>query len=63
MGIILGFSGYRHDVLPLMQVVSHKTRAFIWNEDGQKGFLTKFYIMPVLYETEKAGKLEKLTKW
>ena len=34
IGIILGYVGLRHEVLPLMQVLSHSTRAYIWNADG-----------------------------
>ena len=39
IGIILGFTGYRHLVLPLLQKLSHGTRAFIVNADGLSGFV------------------------
>ena len=29
IGIILGLTGYRHESLPLMQTLSHSTRAFV----------------------------------
>ena len=31
IGVILGYVGYAHDVMPLMQSISHETRAFIVN--------------------------------
>ena len=39
---ILGFLGYRQDVMPLMQSLCHATRAFICNADGMPGFVDKF---------------------
>ena len=42
IGIILGFIGYRNKVLPLMQGLSHGTRAFIVNADGLPGFVSSF---------------------
>ena len=34
IGMILGYVGYRHEVMPLLQIISHQTRAYIWNADG-----------------------------
>ena len=34
IGIMLSFYGYRYEVVPLMQELSHATRAYIYNEDG-----------------------------
>ena len=34
IGMILGYFGNRHEVIPLMQVLNHGTRAYIWNENG-----------------------------
>ena len=34
IGVVLSFVGYRHEVLPVMQVLSHSTRAYICNADG-----------------------------
>ena len=39
IGVILGFVGYRNKMIPLMQVVSQTTRAFIVNSDGLPGFV------------------------
>ena len=40
IGIILGFLGYRHEVMPFLQRASHKTRAFIINANGLPGFIS-----------------------
>ena len=39
IGIILGFVGLRNDVWPIMQAISHATRAYLVNEKGLLGFL------------------------
>ena len=36
---ILSFVGCKHQVIPLMQKISHQSRGFIYNADGLKGFL------------------------
>ena len=48
IGIILGFIGYRHQVLPLMQSLTHATRAYIVNAGGLPGFLAAFDAMKLL---------------
>ena len=60
---MLGFIGYRDEVTPLMQTLSHATRAFIVNANGLPGFLVSFDIMKYLKEEDKAGKLENAKKW
>ena len=39
IGVILGFYGYSYEVMRLMQVLSHGTRAYIINENGLPGFV------------------------
>lgn len=56
---ILAYSGYRREVLPLMQNISHATRAFIWNADGLLGFVQKVDIKNILVAAEKMGQLEQ----
>ena len=36
---ILSFLGYIHEVMPIMQTLSHSTRAYVINTDGLKSFL------------------------
>ena len=48
VAMILGFSGYRHEVVELMQVLSHGTRAYILNANSLQGFLNSVEIMSVL---------------
>ena len=38
---ILSFIDYSHNVIPILQVLSHVARAYIWNADGLPGFLVK----------------------
>ena len=57
IGIILGFVGYAHQVMPLMQLLSHGTRAYIVNAEGLRGFVTKFNIVYYLRWADRAGLL------
>ena len=34
IGVVLGYLGYRSQIVSLMQKLSHGTRAYIWNADG-----------------------------
>ena len=63
IGIILGFVGYSYQVTPLMQVLSHGTRAFIVNAKGLKGFVLAFDIIKFLKEADEAGHLEHAREW
>ena len=63
-GIILGFVGYSYEVIPLMQVLSHGTRAFIVNANGLPGFVLSpdfglvDDLIKLLKESDVAGQLE-----
>ena len=57
IGIILGFFGYQHQVMRLMQCLSHGTRAYIVNADGLPGFVLEFDIIRFLREADEAGQL------
>ena len=50
--------GYRHDVVPMMQRVSHSTRAYIVNAEGLPSFVIPFDIMKHLKVADKAGQLD-----
>ena len=63
IGVILGFVGYRHHVLPIMQTLSHSTRAYIVNSDGLQGFVIAFDIINHLKKLDEAGRLEHARKW
>ena len=77
IAVIFTYVGYRHEVVPLLQVLSHQTRAYIWNADGLKGFVEVFLwnknclekrfinasqIMPILRLAEKQGRFDKVTQ-
>ena len=49
--------------MPLLQTLSHVTRAFIWNSDGLPGFVAKFEIINVLKHADETGKLEQAKMW
>ena len=63
IGIILGFVGFRHEVLCLMQAISHSTRAFVWNADGLQGFIDRFDIIKLLKRADRDGTLAQVTEW
>ena len=58
IGSILSFAGYHHQIMPLMQTLSHSTRAYIINADGLRGFVLVFDIMNFLKVEDEASQLE-----
>ena len=46
-----------------MQNLSRATRAYIVNEDGLPGFLTKITMIQVLEKADKNGDLNFVKKW
>ena len=63
IAIILGFVGFRDEVLPMMQYLSHGTRAYIWNEDGLKGFVQRIDILVIEQKYAKTKEYQETTKW
>ena len=63
IGIILGFVGYRHEVMPIMQTLSNATRAYIINANGLPAFVFEVKIMTILREADKRGQLENAKRW
>ena len=63
IGLILGFYGFRHQVMKLMQCLSHGTRAYIVNADGLPGFVLEFNLIPFLRKADVAGQLEHARKY
>ena len=61
--IVLGYLGFRHQVIPIMQTLSHGTRAFVWSANGLQGFVIRADIMYILNEAKKSGELEEVTKY
>ena len=59
----MSYYGKSTEVYALMQELSHKTRAFIKNASGLRGFLVNFSIDEELREASDNGELEKFTKY
>lgn len=63
-GIVLGYLGYSSDVYPLLQILSHGTRSFLWDWKGLPDFVVKFpNIIELLKTAKKTGKLSEATKY
>ena len=63
IGIILGFAAFKHGVTPLMQTLSHGTRAYIINADGLHCFLKDIHFDEFFRELDETGRLEYIKKW
>ena len=63
IGIILGYLGFRHEVVRLMQTISNATRAYIINADGLRGFLIEMDILKALREADESKQLENVRRW
>ena len=60
---IMGFIGYRHTVLPLLQTLSHKSRAFIFKANGLPGFVEQFNPINSLRLARANGEIDWILKW
>ena len=56
---ILSYSGYQHQVMPLMQNISHTTRVYVINANGLPGFVQTFDIAKHLKAADEAGQLKR----
>ena len=63
IGEVLSFVGYRHEVLPILQKLSHGTRAYVWNADGLKGFVQRIDICVILNRVAKTKEYQEMTKF
>ena len=63
IAIVLGYIGYRQEVIPLMQVFSHTTRAYIWNSNAEQGFVKRLDILESVTEACKKNQLSKIVTW
>ena len=61
--IVFSYMDYRYRVISLLQVLSHGTRAYVWNLDGLKGYVKKIEIMTELQLLESRGELANITKY
>ena len=62
LALVLSYYGYRHEVMDLLQVLSHSSRAYIQNAAGLPGFLLNFDLIDILKKLDAAGSLEELKK-
>ena len=65
IAIILGFAGYRHEVMPIMQTLSHGTRAYTCNPRafGLSGFVIPSEIIKHLEDQDQKGNLERQKRY
>ena len=61
--IMFSYLDYRHNVVSLLQELSHGARAFVWNLDGLTGYVKKVDVMVELRKVEARGVLTELTKY
>ena len=63
IALILGFSGYSHQVMPLTQKLQHATRAYVINANGLSNFICSSDIAKILKDADEAGQLERAKKY
>ena len=56
-GTLLSFVDYREEVVVLLQIINHKTRAYIINAAGLKGYLIWEPIKRILKEALVSGRI------
>ena len=53
IGHILSFLGYFHEVIPIMQTLSHATRAYIVNAEFLSGFIHSIGLIELLRNADE----------
>ena len=60
---ILGYLGYSHEVMPILQNLSHSTRAYIVNAEGLSGFVRKIPLIQILRKADEQELLRTAKRW
>ena len=64
---MLGYIGYRHQVIPILQILCHGARTFIVSTDGLPRYIIRNHkkkdIIKVLRDADKKGQLEIAREW
>ena len=60
---ILSYLGFRHQVIPILQTLSHKVRAYIFNANGLQGFLINLDISWIIKDASIKQRLHLITRW
>ena len=63
IALILAFIGFRHETIPLMQSISHGTRAYILNENFLIGFIQKVDIIKILQSADQIASMKTACQW
>ena len=59
IAVVLSYLGTTLEVYPLLQKISHTTRAYIFNEKGLKGFLEQASFTAWVMRLGNKGKLDE----
>ena len=62
--LIFSYVGNQHQVPGILQKLSHRTRAYIVNADGLKGFLIRLgKVAGIIHNAERMGRLKEVLRW
>ena len=63
--MVLTYLGFKEDVFVVMQKTNHKSRAYIMNAEGLKGFLISGLklILNTLINSQYTAEIDKVAKW
>ena len=60
---IFAYMGFKHEVMPILQQMSHKTRAYAFNADGFKGFLLRLDPIRFFRRSDVKGLMNEVTQY
>ena len=64
MATIWMFVDYKYQAIEILQKLSHRSRAYIWNSNGLRGFLiTRTDVASILEQAQEDGSLEDINAW
>ena len=64
LGLIFSLAGFKEEMFLILQNTSHKTRAYLWNANGLRGFLVEdCSVLRIISEVLSKDRLDEKVKW
>ena len=63
MAEIWAFVGWEHQATQCLQQLSHRSRAYLQNAGGLKGFLVKADVTRIIKQAIHTREIEQVTRW
>ena len=63
MATIWSFVGWKHEIIEILQKLSQRSRAYLYNANGLRGFALEMRVMRVVKKLAAKNLLDEISKW